>query len=186
MGSLSGQASSLIVRSLPRIDRGTEPDFNGAMISLTLQEAQLLRLLGAIFGVESVVPNMSVLAVCGGTLPDALDRVIWGPTEMQQPDSEELQHWARSSKLLFTVVDHQNEPRLVVEFQFDSQMAIEAHRARQQQFLVPVLQAAKVPYITLSQNEFEEVLDPEASLDFPTLLHDKMMHSPLPVKEGNE
>lgn len=133
------------------------------MIALTIPEAQLFRLLVDFFGRERVVPQMSVVAACGGAIPP----------DISQRDST-LESWAKKNKCLFTIVDTEDTPCMVVEFFSGFEQAIDATEEEHQRLLSPLLKAAGVRYVTISPSEFSEMLDPGSSLDFFTLLKAKV------------
>jgi hypothetical protein len=133
------------------------------MIDFTLQEAQFYRVLVDFFGHDRVVPKMRVLAICGGTLPQV---AVSG-----QP---ELELWANENKCLFTIVNEQDLPRLVIEFFSGFEESVEIQDVEHQRYLPRLLKAAGVQYVTFSLAEFSELLDPHSSLDFVTLLKAKV------------
>lgn len=126
------------------------------MIELTTSEAQLMRMLAAFFGKDQVIPRMSVLAVCGGELPAG--------------SRKELVAWAKSSRCLFTVVDREDRPKLVVEFFAGFQDSIDLQEEEHQRLLAPMLRELGIRYITISPEQFEELLDPDGDLDLFSLL----------------
>lgn len=133
------------------------------MLDFTLAEAQLFRLLAGFFGKERVVPRMSVLAACGGELP----------AELPQLGIDSGQ-WARSNTCLFTIVDEDDNPKLVVEFFSGFADSVDVTEVEHQRYLMPILEAAGVLYITFSDDEFAEITDPRSSLDFFSLLQAKV------------
>lgn len=133
------------------------------MVFIELHEAQLFNLLASFFGRERVVPHMSVWSVCGGALPEGLRR-----------PSEDLAVWAKSNKCLFTIIDGDDNPKMVVEFFSGFEKAIDATEEAHQRILPPLLAAAGIRYITISDEEFSELLDPRGSLDLFSLLEEKV------------
>jgi len=118
------------------------------MQMLTLTEAQLFRLLCGLFGTEQVIPLMSVLAICGGELP-----------ELDNPSTDKQMHdWARNNKCLFTVIDAQDEPCLVVEFFDGFESSIDLGQEEHQRLVRPFIEARNIKYITISQNELDLLL----------------------------
>ena len=132
------------------------------MVFVELQEAQLFNLLASFFGRDRVIPNMSVLSVCGGALPDGV------------LEPEKRAAWAKANKCLFTIVDVEDTPKLVVEFFSGFDKAVVATEAEHQRYLPQLLAAAGVRYITISEQEFSELLDPRSALDLFSLLEDKV------------
>jgi hypothetical protein len=115
-------------------------------MEFSLREAQLYRLLGHIFGPDRIVPRMSVLAVCGGTLPTGIP--------------ESWVHWARDSRCLFTIVDAQDEPKLVVQFFSGFHDSVDPLEEEEQKYLPDIFARAGISYATISDREFSDILDP--------------------------
>lgn len=134
---------------------------NDFMSVMSLAEAQLFRLLGNLFGGERVVPHMTVRAVCGGELPTDHGLDI------------DLPIWAAKNTCLFTVVDYEDRPKMVVEFFSGFGHAIDPIDLEHQRFLKPLLARMGILYITISQGEFDEVLDPSSDFDIVSLFRDK-------------
>lgn len=133
------------------------------MIDLSVSEAQLFRILVEFFGEDRVVLRMRVIAVCGGELPaDLEDQGI------------DLDAWAKSNRCLFTIVDHNDEPRMVIEFFAGYARSVDPIEVEHQRYLGPILKAAGVNYITISDEEFSEILDPRGTLDIYSLLKAKV------------
>ncbi len=135
------------------------------MVSLSLPEAQLFRILTGFFGADRVVFGMSVSTVCGGNLPETLPGV-----------NRSAREWAKRNRCLFTVVDHDDEPCMVVEFFSGYQEGIDPVEAEHQQYLPAILSGAGIQYVTISNEEFSELLTPESNLDFYALLKAKIGH----------
>lgn len=131
------------------------------MTEMSLPEAQLFRMLVSFFGQERVLWAMSIKAICGGCYP-----VIQG----SEGDSVA---WAEGDSCLFTVVDDNDEPKMVVEFAPDFSRYIEVDRLDRQRMLPPMLRACGVQYITLTSSELGEMVDPSSSLDLVSFLKDK-------------
>ena len=132
------------------------------MIEMSLQEAQLFRMLEAFFGRDRVVWNMSVRSVCGGEYP-----VVRGQSE------ECVARWAEICGCLFTVVDEDDNPKMVVEIGTDPSRAIDIAELDRQQRLPELLRMRGVQYVLVSNDEFEEILDPNSSLDLVSVLKDR-------------
>lgn len=133
------------------------------MIDLSHNEAMLFRILSEFFGREHVVLQMRVIAVCGGELPSGV--VIQGV---------DLLEWAKANKCLFTIVDANDEPKMVIEFFAGFEEAVDPVEVEHQRFLQPLLKAAGVSYVTISEDEFSEIVDPGGTLDFYSLLKAKV------------
>ena len=130
--------------------------FIDCMIALDTDEAILFRLLSGFFGTENVIPHMSVAAVCDGAI-----------------DDPKILIWAKKEKCLFTIVDNQDAPRLVVEFFSGFDRPFEVRHETHQRLVKPLLMSVGVPYITISHDEFSEITDSNGSMDFFQWLKDK-------------
>lgn len=138
------------------------------MIALSHNEAILFRMLAGFFGKERIAYGLSLMAVCGGELPTIEE--AFGGIEI----SADLGAWAKKNKCLFTIIDHEDNPKLVVEFYSDRSDAIDAEQIEHQQFMKPLLQAKGVGYITISDDEFAEITDPRGQMGFFDLLKAKV------------
>lgn len=134
------------------------------MISIDHNEALLFRLLTSFFGNGRVIPHMSVLAACGGELPQA---------KAGLPNAKELSDWARRQKCLFTIVNEDDVPRLVVELSVDTKSAVDLLELQKQEQMRPILVAAGVPLIIVSKSELAFVTDPESPNNWFHLLQSK-------------
>jgi len=132
------------------------------MAEMSLEEAQLFRMLVSFFGKDRVLWSMSLRAVCGGDIP-----------EQVRASSSEQVAWAENDRCLFTVVDHDDNPKMVMEFSPDYSDYIEVDQLERQKKLPPILGACGVQYVTISSQELVEILDPRSSLDFFSFLKDK-------------
>lgn len=138
------------------------------MLGFSHNEALLLRILTAVFGDERIVPQMRVIAVCGGEVPTSmeLDRISSGGVD--------LVAWARSSRCLFTIVDDDDAPKLVVDLFDGFDDSIEPHQAEFQKYIRPVLSAVGVNYITISAKELFDMADVGSGVDVCSFLHAKV------------
>jgi hypothetical protein len=141
------------------------------MVNLSLREAQLFRMLTQFFGHDRVVLKMSVLAVCGGELPRTLPEALI--EELPRGKLVDLASWAKRTRCLFTIVDQDDSPRLVVDFFSGFEDSVDAQEEENQRMLGPLLSKCQIPYVTISDSEFGDLLDPTSSLDFCTLLEAK-------------
>lgn len=132
------------------------------MISMSLQEAQLFRMLEDFFGRDRVVWNMSTKSVCGGDYP------AYGgePADM-------VARWAEAAGCLFTVVDANDNPKMVVELAVDLSQPIDVTLLDRQQRLPKLLEQRGVQYVLVTQDEFAEILDPQGMLDLVSVLKDR-------------
>jgi hypothetical protein len=133
------------------------------MIEMNLAEAQLFRMLVGIFGRDRVVWSMSVRAVCGGELPKNL-----------KSGDEELRERAERDKCLFTIVDDNDIPKMVMELEPDFTQFIELEKLERQRWLPSLLSACGVQYVTMSASELGEITNPEGKMDFISFLQDKV------------
>ncbi len=129
------------------------------MRELTLVEAQYLRILSGLFGRDRVIPHMSVMAVCGGKIPADYD-----------VKGFDLGTWAKRSRCLFTVVDDEDCPKAVFEFFSGFGAVIEPEAVSHEKYLRPLLRHMGIKYITISEEEFSEILRPGGNLDFFSFL----------------
>ena len=145
------------------------------MLDFTLDEAQLFRMLAGFFGRERVVPKMRVVAVCGGTVPDCTGFLNGGPATQ-----DTMEEWARKNKCLFTIVDHDDNPKMVVEFMDPVGETLVVSELEHRQYLQPMLAEAGVSYVTISAEEFTELTDPEGTLDLFSIFRE---HFGIPAAE---
>lgn len=130
---------------------------------MDLREAQLYRMLMRVFGNEQVIPRAKISFVCGGTLP-AL-------SPARYPKYHE---WAKHFRCLFTVVNSEDEPCMVVEFHSGFSGAIDPEEAEREHYLPSVLKCRKIHYMTLSEAEFDELLSPDQDVSFLQLVEYKI------------
>lgn len=133
------------------------------MKALNLAEAQLLRMLSGLFGGDRVIPFMSVQAVCGGDLP--------ADYEVQDFD---LRGWARRSTCLFTVVDDDSSPRAVFEIFPDFTHSVEYEAVQHEKYLRPLLNHLGIRYITITNQEFDEILSSRGRTDFVSFIRARL------------
>ena len=129
---------------------------------MSLNEAQLFRLLVGFFGKDRVLFSMSVRAVCGGDL-SSLSHML----------DEETRAWAERNRCLFTVVDAEDDPRMVVEFEPDFSNFIEVDQLERKSRLPGLLKASGVQYLTITGEEMGEILDPNGTIDLVDVLKDR-------------
>ena len=134
------------------------------MIELDNNEAILFRLLASFFGRDKVIPQMSVLAACGGDLPEG---------KFSEQEQATLRVSAKKMKCLFTVVNELDAPRLVVELGVDAKSSVDLAELNKQEQARPILVAAGVPYIILSKSELLFVTDPNGPGNWFHLLQSK-------------
>lgn len=132
------------------------------MAEMSLNEAQLFRLLVGFFGKDRVLFSMSVRAVCGGDLSSLSDTL-----------DEETRAWAERNRCLFTVVDGEDDPRMVVEFEPDFSNFIEVDQLERKSRLPAVLKASGVQYLTITGEEMGEILNPNGTIGLVDVLKDR-------------
>jgi len=132
------------------------------MAEMSLNEAQLFRLLVGFFGKDRVLFSMSVRAVCGGDL-----------SSLTHSLDEETKAWAERNRCLFTVVDYADDPKMVVEFEPDFSSYIEVEQLERKSRLPGLLKANGVQYLTITGKEMDEILDPNGTIDLVDLLKDR-------------
>lgn len=126
-------------------------------------------MLSSFFGKDNVIPNMSLLSVCGGEMPADIE-VNARPGETRDERDERLEDWARVNKCLFTIVDPQDSPKMVVEFFSGFSKTVDVADASHQEYMKPILAAAGVRYVTITASEFSEIADPGGKLDLFSFL----------------
>ncbi|MCB0309703.1 MAG: hypothetical protein KDD42_00630, partial [Bdellovibrionales bacterium] len=87
---------------------------------------------------------------------------------------DDIVSWAKSHTCLFTVLDYQDNPKMVVEFFSGFESAIEVRDVDSQRYTKPMLAASGISYVTFSLEEFSDLLDPQSGLDFCTYLNAKL------------
>jgi hypothetical protein len=137
------------------------------MIELELHEAQLYRMLSSLFGTDRIVVRMSALAACGGEVREVPESLKPGFTS-----AESLKGWAAQESCLFTVVDHNDSPKMVLEFFSGFGKIIEAHAVDHHRILPALLQEVGVHYVTIPRDQFSRMIDPSQSFDLTSYLGD--------------
>jgi hypothetical protein len=132
------------------------------MINLNLEEVKLMRILTSLFGVERVVPQMSVLSICGGALPELYS---------QNP---KIHNFSKRGKCLFTVVDNQDQPKLVVELHSGFKEAVDPVEAEHLSILPELFTACGIKYVSIDCEELDLICDRSSGLDIISLLNQKI------------
>lgn len=140
------------------------------MINFSHEEAILFRVLADFFGKERVIPKMSVMAVCGGKLP----QLTPSTAQYVKQSGAEFEKWAQSNKCLFTIVDASDNPCLVIEFFSGFSESVDVVEVEHQTYLPSVLKAAGVKYVTMTNAEFSDMVNPGESFDFFAFLKEKV------------
>jgi hypothetical protein len=128
------------------------------MIYMELHEAQLFRILSTFFGEDRVVLHMSAYAVCGGDIPE---EQVW------------FEGWARQRRCLFTIVDADDHPRLVIDFSTSFAEAVDLRELEEHERLQLLFQALGIQYVLVTKDELADMLDPGSNLSLVSFLQDK-------------
>lgn len=117
------------------------------MLDISLEEAQLMRVLGTFFGSDRVIPKMSLLAVCGGKLP-----------VLKAPLPGHNSAWGSRQKCLFTVVDRTDNPIMVFELFSGFGEVIDLKEISEHESIQPYLAAAGVQLFAIDKEELSLLL----------------------------
>lgn len=132
------------------------------MQAMDVFEAQLFRLLQGIFGEDNVLPYMRLKAITGGKLPDlSLDKFKEGSHD--------------NLKCLFTVVDYNDEPKMVIDIDADEIDSIDILKFEKQEIVSAYLKELKIKYLLISLIELEQILDVTSELTLANCLHSKIV-----------
>jgi len=134
-----------------------------SIAEFNIEEAQLFRKLVALFGKDCVIPNMSLSTVISDSYEGSDGSTLPFLTERQA-----------GSKCLFTIVDANDKPGLVVEFAATEGDIVDIERLERCKHLEPILSAHNIRFVTLSLSEFNETLDPSSGVKFISLLQGKL------------
>jgi len=118
---------------------------------------------------------MSVMAICGGALPELDDGSLFDEIEVNCNQS--LDDWARQAKCLFTIVNFQNMPKMVIELLADFSEIVDVQELERQRYLKPLLKAAGVPYVIMTREEFAEITNPASKFDIFAFLKSRFEYS---------
>lgn len=118
-------------------------------------EAILFRLLCSFFGKDKVIPQMSIQCVCGEKL------------------SRQLAFCPKTTKCLFTVVNEDDTPCLIVELGIDLKDSLDIKELDKQQALSKLLPEAGIQYLVLSKSDFSFVTSPANPENWFLFLKDK-------------
>lgn len=132
------------------------------MEQFELREAQLLRLLSDTFGADQVIAKASVSMVCSGQIP-----------KLSEQDYPGFEMWSKKFKCLFTIINNQDEPCLVVEFFGGFAGDIDPFEAEREVFLPTVLKSKNIFYFRVTEEDFRTLIDPDMPVSLLDLLSDK-------------
>jgi hypothetical protein len=130
---------------------------------MELKEAQLFRILTSFFGKDRVMFRMSVRSVCGGEVPKNIHF-----------DGCNLLEWALATKCLFTIIDDEDNAKLVIDIHEGFKKTIDLITLENQKRLPMVLNASGVKYITISNEDIENIMDGHSDLDLVSWLRDQL------------
>jgi hypothetical protein len=130
------------------------------MTGYDLYTATFLRILTSLFGEDQVVVGMSLFVVCGGVMP--LDFV---------DDHIEV---AKNRKCLFTIVNQDDRPCLVIDFAPGRYSTIDMGTFEYAEQMERALTEVGVKYISIDVCELTALQDPHSNLDLCTLLSEKV------------
>lgn len=128
---------------------------------MELHEAQLFRALSHCFGEDRVLFRLCASMVCRSSLRGRVE-------------DESAVNWELLSSLLFTIIDHDGDPHLVVEFDVEHGNVIDVNALERKEILGPLLTRIGVRYLVISRDELCEMLDPASELTLATLLLSKI------------
>ena len=134
------------------------------MIEMSHEEAILFRILSGFFGKDRVIYKMTVRSICGEKLP----------LDFRPNASFDVNTWAKKNTCLFTIVDGSDNPCLVLEFFSGFENSVDVVEAEHQAILPDIFGRAGIRYITMTNSEFSEIINPGASLDFFSFLKAKV------------
>jgi len=109
-------------------------------------QAQLFRQLMDVFGADRVLPNLHVSMICGQSYPPSLTA-----------DFPELPQWAKSTICLFTVIDGESDPRMVIDIFDGFEESIDVKQEERQRYLPLLFSGINVHYITLGSDEIASI-----------------------------
>lgn len=116
---------------------------------------------------------MSLMTICGGTLPEGMSRDLI-PPGMEDLGVEGLAKWARHTPCLFTIVDEEDEPKMVLELFSGFGRDIDLQELEHQRYVGPMLRLAGIRYVTVSPEEAGQLVSPDADFDIYEFLFSKV------------
>lgn len=132
---------------------------------MELEEAQLFRMLTDLFGRDQVLFRMSALTVCGGQV-DAV------PHKLRDgfATTSELSRWAAGETCLFTIVDADDSPKLVVEFAEEFRDIVDPLLVDHHRILPTLLEEVGVRYVRILRAQLHAMLDPRTNYNLVMML----------------
>jgi hypothetical protein len=128
------------------------------MINLDLRQAQLFRMLSTLFGEEQVLPNLSLRMILGSC--EGVDVSIFSAEGVSDsapaviPTKADLDR-----RCLFTVLDDQDKPRVVVDFSGFGDSFIDADALKRHEVIQRVLGSVGLKFLLIHPKDFESILD---------------------------
>lgn len=146
------------------------------MIEFSGHEAILFRLLVSFFGEDRVIPQMSIVAVCGGSMPESFEPAIRAGIdhELRASGENSLCNWAKRRKCLFTIVNSRDRPCMVIEFAPQFMEIVDLYELQRRRLLEPILFAAGVPYVQIDSDEFFAMTEPGSGVSIFSVLKSKV------------
>lgn len=132
---------------------------------MELEEAQLFRMLTDLFGRDQVLFRMSALTVCGGQV-NAVPRVLRDGFAT----ASDLSQWAAGETCLFTIVDREDSPKLVVEFAEEFRDIVDPLLVEHHRILPTLLEEAGIRYVTILRAQLHAMLDPKTNYNLVMML----------------
>lgn len=132
---------------------------------MELEEAQLFRMLTDLFGRDQVLFRMSALTVCGGQV-DAVPHILRDGFA----SASELSRWAARQTCLFTVVDGNDSPKLVVEFAEEFRDIVDPILEEHHRILPMLLEGVGVRYVRILRAQLHAMLDPGTNYNLVMML----------------
>lgn len=122
-----------------------------SVAEFTLREAQLFRMLSALFGEDRVVPHMSLAGVLGGEQLDSATR-----------------EWCADQRCLITIVGHDDEPRFVLDFAAIEGDVIDPDRVELHRKGAELLARFGIHFFSMHEEDFQALITPGTGF---TLVH---------------
>ncbi|MCB0336928.1 MAG: hypothetical protein KDD62_11510 [Bdellovibrionales bacterium] len=138
------------------------------MLNFDAHQAQLLRLLSEFFGDTNVIPQMSLAAVfadCNEAAQEKLAAIALART----PD------WSRTEKCLFTIVDTDGTPKLIVELFADDGNTVDLLLLDKQEQLEVLCREAQIHLAIFGYHELAQILDPSSGMSLLSCLSGKVL-----------
>lgn len=139
---------------------------------LETAQAQLLRLLGDFFGSDQVIPFMSISSVFTDLVADLYNYA-------EEFDGSCNQEWLKREKCLFTIIDAEGDPKLVIELSAGDIDPIDLVNLKKQDILEELCSEAKICFALISHHELAQILDPSSRVSLISCLSSKLVNEEL-------